>query len=260
MFPIVLEHLDKLDSEARLEAISRLVSRDTDSPEVRGELVQLIDELEDENQRSNAVRSLVQFGPPAGAEIAELLKSADEEFAKEILGSLTEQSEVPKEVLPLVEKYLESQDQAIAIHSAVCLMKSNAGHETAIEILDNALRSNEEEVRQLAMGALYNVPTLNTEFAPALIELLMDRETRPFALQNLGHLETRKEPAVSALIGLLDSVNDFSSAAQALRAIGKAAEPAIPALRTKLESEMTLQTAAWRWPRLKPTTNPQWPC
>lgn len=243
----VIAQLDEMESENRDDVLFELYQLDVLKAQLRKRLIQQIHDLTSEDDRYKRTRAIGYLirEDKVGAEVAKLLAEPDEKLVHEILVTLvTSNDTIPDRVLPQLEKFLDSPDRTTSVLAALCLLKTKSENESLVTIVGDALKSDDEELRELAISGLESVSSLDTKFAPIMVELLKNRETRRLAIDKLGPMGSAAKPAIPSLIELLDSVNAFSESAQALKQLGKIAAPAIPVLQTKLSNERTMFDAA----------------
>jgi hypothetical protein len=139
---------------------------------------------------------------------------------------------------------LKDEDEDVREAAAGALGKIGPGAEKAVPALIQALKDEDRWVREAAAGALGKIGPGAEKAVPALIQALKDyyEELREAAAGALGKIGPKAEKAVPALIQVFkenyENDEDLREAAvKALGKIGPKAEKAIPALTEALDDD-----------------------
>ena len=207
--------------------------------------------------------------PEGVAALWEAARQDDREALLEALTEFVERAEVARAAIPELQAGLKSQDPQIQATAAAALGRLAAqpddilpelialfdqtvatplgplGYvaaeavaqygQTAVPLLQNAVRDEEQQVRRSAALSICLLGTKAGDVVPALIEAFADadlRTRRPFLMNALLCTGEHAEPALPLMIEFLDD-EDFHTqywSCRVLAVLGPKAEPAVPRL------------------------------
>ncbi|WP_197996344.1 HEAT repeat domain-containing protein [Gimesia panareensis] len=239
--------IEKMKPEKRNTVIQELSGAGLLPSELQQRLPSLIQSLsqpEDHYERRRVVDRLVAIDS-AGNQTLKLLQEPDENLVQNALSSLNGyHTPIPEPVIPQLKQLLKSSQLRTRLLAALCLLKMDSSNESLRSIVREALHSHDQELLQDAIFGLEDSGKLDAYWAPDLIQLLKDPDTRLTAIEELSKMGPAAKPALPTLIDLLDALSYDWQSIKTLGELGETATPAIPALRARLTNTRLMREAA----------------
>lgn len=175
-----------------------------------------------QEQRQQAVKTLVNMGKPAVSALIEALKHPKPEVRANAAKALAQMGSDAAPALPALSEALQDEDKSVRVEAAQAF--NNVGKQAMIPYLVANLRNENPSIRYSSVHALTRLGKYAQSAVPTLIQTLQDKETwvRLTAASALGGIGVNAIDSLPALVVNLED-KDISArhgAAYALGAIG----------------------------------------
>jgi HEAT repeat protein len=245
---LALQALAKIDEQATLTALRRLLvggrgrckcgNRFIDVVSSGGEPIvpHLIKLTAEKDHAANAGAVLVQIGAPAVPHLVRNLEARDDATRLGMANVLFQIGDKARAAIPALEKRLAVEKGTVRLHVAQALYRVNGGHQTAFDVLHDAVRADDKAQQLDALQCLLNLQCKAKELIPTMMSVVATSEHHSYAFAILTTIGPDAVPALIAELSKQDGKHT-ASVLYTLSNIGPGAAPAIPNFITILNGK-----------------------
>jgi HEAT repeat protein len=253
--PVLRELLRDEDAQVRWRSARALGDYGPLAQDTVADVRQLLAE-EDPIIRYHAAVALGRIGDRSDETLRALLSAvvgSDSRVARAAIAALRTLKPDPEQFMPIVQKILESDDQAVVVHALEALVDQGGA---AAPFLIEALKRT--QTAYLACAAIEGIGPEAAATVPALTDLITKTSHSQLqirALLALASIGPAAQSAAPKIVPLLDSPHDATVPAAAAYALGAIEAPGVDAaLRNAVSTGQPFQqmAAAWSLARLHP--------
>jgi HEAT repeat protein len=250
----IIRGLGDEDRNVRWVATGSVIDVGLPAKAATEKLIEMLQNEEDPDIRTNVVQALGSIGPPAKKAIPLLIAALDDIDVGVSAEAAAALGNIGGSNSAIIKTLIESMStkKKHVIHSAARILgRLGVSEHAFIDKLIKMLKSSDYSSRLVAAGSLFYIGPAARKAIPTLLEMMKSKDVheRTMAVQALGAIGPEARKAMPTLLEMLKSknVNERIMAVQALGDFGPEARNTLPALRILLkdkDSEVR-DAAAW---------------